>query len=148
LPGTGCETALHNQVALFWNQGKTKLTVPLGLSNVALFQIAPGHAKFAAFCAKAEVNYKGEQCDLIVVASSQAARASHDKNVAPSPDANNADWSQPIGTHSDLIGPKPRDTPTACHTSPPSNCGAAHCLDLKTASDIAPGVRDGSNATF
>ena len=64
-----------------------------------MFQIAPGHAKFAAFCAKAEVNYKDEQCDLIVVASSQAARASHDKNVAPSPDANNANWSPVTYTH-------------------------------------------------
>lgn len=40
LSGTGSET-VHNKVTLFWNQRKNRLTVPLGTSNVATFQLAP-----------------------------------------------------------------------------------------------------------
>jgi hypothetical protein len=53
--GTGSET-VHNKVTLFWNQRKNELSVPLGTSNCATFQLAPGHAKFDAFRAEADVD--------------------------------------------------------------------------------------------
>jgi hypothetical protein len=68
--GTGSET-VHNEVTLFWNERKNKLSVPLGTSNCATFHLAPGHAKFDAFCAEADVDHDHEQCHPITVESSQ-----------------------------------------------------------------------------
>jgi hypothetical protein len=94
--GTGSEP-VHNKVTLFWNQRKNKLSVPLGASNCATFKLAPGHAKFEAFCAKADVDYDDEQCHPITVESLQAVSNDKDDNdIAESgSDTNEIDWSQP-----------------------------------------------------
>jgi hypothetical protein len=111
--GAGSET-IHNKVTLFWNQRKNKLSVPLGPSNCATFQLAPGYAKFNAFCAEADVDYDDEQCHPITVESSQVVSndADDDEIVDSGSDTNEIDWSQPIDTNFDLNGPNNTDQPT------------------------------------
>jgi hypothetical protein len=70
--GTGSKT-VHDKVTLFWNQRKNKLSVPLGTSSCATFQLAPGHAKFNAFCAEADVDYNDKQRHPITADALQVA---------------------------------------------------------------------------
>lgn len=112
--GSGSET-VHNKVTLFWNQRKNKLTVPLGTSNVATFQLAPGYAKFSAFCAEAEVNYDEEQSNPITVESSQVVsddEEDEDDIVESGSDPDETDWCRPIDAQFDLNGPKTADQQT------------------------------------
>lgn len=113
LSGTGSET-VHNKVTLFWNQRKNRLTVPLGTSNVATFQLAPGYAKFSAFCAEADVDYDDEQSDPITVEPSQVVSDDEDEDdiVESGSDVNEADWCQPIDAQFDLNGPTTADKQT------------------------------------
>jgi hypothetical protein len=72
IQGTGSET-VANQVTLFWNQRKHKLTIPLSrTSNVATYNLAPGYTKFMSFCAEAEVDYRAEQDYPIICLPAQA----------------------------------------------------------------------------
>ena len=66
IQGTGSET-VANQITLFWNQRKNKLTIPLSkVNNVATYNLAHGYTKFMAFCAEAEVAYAEQQdCTII-----------------------------------------------------------------------------------
>ena len=107
LPGTGCET-IHNKATLFWNQRKNKLTIPLDSSNVATFQLAPGYAKFNAFCAEAEVDYDAEQHDPITVNSTVVVSDDEDENdIVESRSEAQTEWCEPVGTTFDLNGPTP-----------------------------------------
>jgi hypothetical protein len=93
--GTGSKT-VHDKVTLFWNQRKNKLSVPLGTSSCATFQLAPGHAKFNAFCAEADVDYDDKQRHPITADALQVASDNEDDNniVESGSDANDVDWSQ------------------------------------------------------
>jgi transposase InsO family protein len=108
LSGTGSET-VHNKVTLFWNQRKNRLTVPLGSSNVATFQLAPGYSKFNAFCAEAEVDYEKEQEDPIIIDASEIVPDDEDDDdivQSGSDTTDETDWCQPVDTEFDLNGPE------------------------------------------
>lgn len=116
LQGTGCET-LDNQVTLFWNQRKTKLTIPLGRDdNVATFQLASGYDRFTAFCAEAGMNYEDEQDNPLLADDTQIVRADDDPgndvyedsrqpgSVAKQRDKDDDHWITPDGTTHGLDG--------------------------------------------
>jgi hypothetical protein len=114
ISGTGSET-VHNKVTLFWNQRKNRPTVPLGTSNVATFQLAPGYAKFRAICPEAEVDYDDEQNNPVTVASSQVVSDDEDDEddiVESGSDIDATDWCHPIDAQFDFNDPNTTDQQT------------------------------------
>lgn len=56
IAGTGCEM-MHLHCTLFWHQRQHRHTVLLDRnSNVATLYLAPGFARFHAFCAEAGID--------------------------------------------------------------------------------------------
>jgi hypothetical protein len=160
--GTGSET-VHNKVTLFWNQRKNRLTVPLGTSNVARFHLAPGHAKFSAFCAEADVDYDKEHGDQITVESLQVVSDGEDEDVIveSGSDLNETDRCQPIEAKFDLNGPTTADMLRILRISPvgvvpqqarrPRLIVDCSCFDinretLKISAERGHAVRQGSGA--
>ena len=76
------ETTHANRTKLFWNNYKHKLTIPIAKSNnVVTFSLAPGHAKYHAFCAMVD----NQDCDnqSSVLVESNIVSDDNNDNEAP-----------------------------------------------------------------
>ena len=82
------ETTLAHKTTLFWNQGKHKLDVYMGLQdNVATFYLAPGFNQFGIFCQKCTIDYDKAQEEPLMVESSVISddEENIDDDVEPPP---------------------------------------------------------------
>ncbi len=109
IQGTGSKT-VANQITLFWNQRKNKLTIPLSkVNNVATYNLAPGYTKFMAFCAEAEVDYAEEQDCPIICMPAQVVSDNEDSGSEEDYDDSKQAETQTI--HFDLNGQKGQNAP-------------------------------------